>query len=70
MWVSRFIKWSEQQDKNIHGKIIQRTPQAQDEQRAAVTPERIARYFHMVFQELDDKKIRAVKINANEFALY
>jgi hypothetical protein len=58
-WVTRFIAYCR---KYFSDPLIQAVPRAQDRQRAAVTPLRIAEYFYKLEKLFDEKKPRAVSM--------
>ena len=61
-WVSRFITYCGEHfgDLGEGGKLIQRAPRAHGQLRAAVAPERIAKYLYRLYKLMDDKKPRWV----------
>jgi hypothetical protein len=61
--ITRFIAYCAEHfgDKEVGGKLIQRSPRTQDQARAGVQPVQIARYFFKLERLLKDKKPRAVR---------
>ena len=69
-WVTRFIKYCADNfsDSGVGGKIIKRKPRAQGQLRAAVSPERIAKYLNRLYKLMADRKPRWVFIGTHAHA--
>lgn len=61
--ITRFIAYCAEHfgDSEVGGKIIQRAPRTQDQARAGVKSEQIARYFFKLKKLIRERKPRAVR---------